>query len=523
MPAPAPSSKTWSAAHPDAVRPRNLLAGVLHSLGNQAADRGQFDEARGLYLRPWRSARPSPASIPTTGSSRASSRGSITSSASSTSISITRTRRCPTTRRASRSARGCWPPSRPRPSSRSTWWRSLENLGNLYNSLGRPAEALPILERCRDLRARFVTANPGNSEMRIALGGSLHNLAMSYERLGRVAEAERLYREAIGHQRRAREAQPEHMTYRVFLTNHLMSLGELLRRAGKLDEAAGSPKRPRALAPAAPAAAPRPSCWPRASNPPARAIRRRRRPAATDSAARPSRSSPGRSTADSATRPSTTRPTSSTRSEAATTSGPAARPGVAGRPVRREAARESASVTHWAVCDAGERHDYRRSVRTIPRPSPTEIIPSPRGSLKGLRPFHPVLWRIEIKLRRVPLPRNLPDSLPDSDPAMPGKRVANQPEVRGHLAIVQSHPDLAEVVIQTVRLWCKAHLDYDQTKYVVEQVAPPSPPRPAPHSPPQCRAPRPCRGRAVDQQRLSATQQIWPDDQNTLLYRRIRG
>ena len=36
---------------PDAVRPRNLLAGVLHSLGNQAADRGQFDEARGLYLR----------------------------------------------------------------------------------------------------------------------------------------------------------------------------------------------------------------------------------------------------------------------------------------------------------------------------------------------------------------------------------------------------------------------------------------------------------------------------------------
>lgn len=53
---------------------------------------------------------------------------------------------------------------------------------------------------------------------------------------------------------------------------------------------------------------------------------------------------------------------------------------------------------------------------------------------------------------------------------MPGKRAANQPEVRGHLAIAQSHPDLAEVVIQTVRLWRKAHLDYDQTKYVVEQV-----------------------------------------------------
>lgn len=29
---------------------------------------------------------------------------------------------------------------------------------------------------------------------------------------------------------------------------------------------------------------------------------------------------------------------------------------------------------------------------------------------------------------------------------MPGKRAANQLEVRGHLAIAQSHPDLAEVV-----------------------------------------------------------------------------
>ena len=116
--------------------------------------------------------------------------------------------------------------------------RMLDNLGNLYNSLGRPAEALPNLERSRDLRARFVAANPENSEMRSVLGGSLHNLAMSYERLGRDADAERLYREAMVHQRRAREAQPEHMMYRVFLTNHLMNLGELLRRAGKTDETA---------------------------------------------------------------------------------------------------------------------------------------------------------------------------------------------------------------------------------------------------------------------------------------------
>ncbi len=53
---------------------------------------------------------------------------------------------------------------------------------------------------------------------------------------------------------------------------------------------------------------------------------------------------------------------------------------------------------------------------------------------------------------------------------MPGKRAANPPKVRGHSAIAQSHPDLAQVIVQTVRLWRKAHLDYDQTKYVVEQV-----------------------------------------------------
>jgi integrase/recombinase XerD len=42
--------------------------------------------------------------------------------------------------------------------------------------------------------------------------------------------------------------------------------------------------------------------------------------------------------------------------------------------------------------------------------------------------------------------------------------------VRGHSSIAQSHPDLAQVIAQTLRLWRKAHLDYDQTKYVVEQV-----------------------------------------------------
>jgi integrase/recombinase XerD len=46
-------------------------------------------------------------------------------------------------------------------------------------------------------------------------------------------------------------------------------------------------------------------------------------------------------------------------------------------------------------------------------------------------------------------------------------------EPRGQTAKAQSAPvapDLAAVIAQTTRLWRQHHLDYDQTKYVVEQV-----------------------------------------------------
>ena len=56
-------------------------------------------------------------------------------------------------------------------------------------------------------------------------------------------------------------------------------------------------------------------------------------------------------------------------------------------------------------------------------------------------------------------------------------------KVRGHLAKVQSGNDLAEVITQTTRLWRKAHLNYDQTKYVVEQVRRQLQSRSAPHAP----------------------------------------
>jgi integrase/recombinase XerD len=45
-------------------------------------------------------------------------------------------------------------------------------------------------------------------------------------------------------------------------------------------------------------------------------------------------------------------------------------------------------------------------------------------------------------------------------------------ELRGQTAKAQSAPaapDLAAVIAQTTRLWRQHHLDYDQTKYVVEQ------------------------------------------------------
>src|SRR5215470_1089471 len=53
---------------------------------------------------------------------------------------------------------------------------------------------------------------------------------------------------------------------------------------------------------------------------------------------------------------------------------------------------------------------------------------------------------------------------------MPRKPGAKRLQVRGHLPKVQSGTALTDVITQTLRLWRKAHLDYDQTKYVVEQV-----------------------------------------------------
>ena len=52
---------------------------------------------------------------------------------------------------------------------------------------------------------------------------------------------------------------------------------------------------------------------------------------------------------------------------------------------------------------------------------------------------------------------------------MASKSAEKQGKVRGKNTNTHSPPDLTAVIEQTTKLWCKHHLDYDQTKYVVEK------------------------------------------------------
>jgi integrase/recombinase XerD len=53
---------------------------------------------------------------------------------------------------------------------------------------------------------------------------------------------------------------------------------------------------------------------------------------------------------------------------------------------------------------------------------------------------------------------------------MATEKRAKRPQSRGQRAKTQSSERLAEVINETLRLWRKHHLGYDQTKYVVERV-----------------------------------------------------
>src|SRR4029450_2576498 len=53
---------------------------------------------------------------------------------------------------------------------------------------------------------------------------------------------------------------------------------------------------------------------------------------------------------------------------------------------------------------------------------------------------------------------------------MAAEKQVKRPQSRGERAKTQSVAPLAEVIDETLRLWRKHHLGYDQTKYVVERV-----------------------------------------------------
>ena len=152
----APTSKTWSAARPARSGPGICWPASCTPSAIRPPTGDSSTRPAACTSAPWRSARPSPASVPTTGRSRASSRASITSSASCTSTSITRTRRCRTTRKAARSGRSCWPPSRPRPSSRSIW-----RARSRTSAISTTVWAAPR-RRCRSSSAAATSA-PGSS------------------------------------------------------------------------------------------------------------------------------------------------------------------------------------------------------------------------------------------------------------------------------------------------------------------------------------------------------------------------
>ena len=230
--------EAFVARAPKLPRPRDLLANALHELGNNASDRGEFEPARDLYLQCLGVREGLVREHPDDGRFSSSWPGSRTSWDSSTSTTTARRTPCPTTKKDGPPASNSSPPSRPRPTCKSTSpGRSTTSALSTTPSANPP-------KRCRSssVASSFEAASsrtrPITPRCAAALGGTLHNLAMSQEQLGRNDEAERLYREAMTHQRKALEVQPEIVLHRTFLTNHLIGLADLDRRTGKVDEAA---------------------------------------------------------------------------------------------------------------------------------------------------------------------------------------------------------------------------------------------------------------------------------------------
>ncbi len=223
---------------PGATRPRELLADVLHTIGDHAADRGEFAPARDLYQRSLALDEAIVREHPDDWGALVQL-ARINNELGLLHFHFKYPNEALRYYEKSRDLRERLLAAEPASAELQEYLsRSLDNLGNLHNSLGKYSEALPVLERVCELRGRMVAASPGNAEMQGSFGGALHNLAMSHEGLGHLADAERLYREAITHQERARAIQPGVVVHRVFLTNHLHNLGSVRLHQGHPDEAA---------------------------------------------------------------------------------------------------------------------------------------------------------------------------------------------------------------------------------------------------------------------------------------------
>ena len=144
----------------EATKARELLADNLHAQGDLAADRGDFEKARGLYLKSVDLREAMVKQRPDDWAQQ-SQLAHIYNELGLLHFHFNKPEEAFPYYNKSRDLRERLLAAEPASAELQEYLaRSLTNLGNLYNSLGRPAEAVPILERCRDLRARWSPPAP---------------------------------------------------------------------------------------------------------------------------------------------------------------------------------------------------------------------------------------------------------------------------------------------------------------------------------------------------------------------------
>ncbi|MFC7590283.1 tetratricopeptide repeat protein [Nonomuraea antimicrobica] len=110
---------------------------------------------------------------------------------------------------------------------------SLTNLGNCFSELGRPDKALPVTQEAVTIRRELTAASP--ERYRPDLAASLTNLGNRLAELGRPAEALPATEEAVTIRRELTAASPER--YRPDLATSLTNLGIHFAALGRPDKA----------------------------------------------------------------------------------------------------------------------------------------------------------------------------------------------------------------------------------------------------------------------------------------------